>query len=371
MKKTALLLLTAMLLASNAEAKDKETISITPVGQDADAANDGIIYTLPKTIVRIKVEAEVTIKKAGPFYRYSNKFLNLTNVVTEDSKKWEITKVSIDTYGKADNTRRFKISGAQLPSVVLNTDNILAGINAQCPISNMQQAEEESNADIPEITFDNVKLGGNVLTKTSNAAMAEEVAHSIYKLREKRLSLLGGEDATVLNDEGSYDRVLKEISTLEEEYTSLFAGKTVKMKVVKYYDVEPGAVSLNSTVLFRFSDKDGFMDAMDITGKPVYADIEFAAGGKLNAYSDDSKQRKQNPVTGLRYIMPGEITVKVIDRNVLLAEKTVLCTENGQEATLPLDMITDGCSIILNTTSGTIVSITAQEEKRPTDKKKK
>lgn len=371
MKRIALLALATTLALSNADAKDKETISITPVSQDADAANDGIIYSLPKTIVRVKVEAEVTIKKAGPYYRYSNKYLNLTDVITEDSKKWKISNVSIETYGKADNARRFKISGAPFPSVTLTGDNVLCGINAKCKqVIDDEVVFANNNVNLPEITFDDVRLGGNVLTKTSTAAMAEEVAHSIYKLREKRFSLLGGEDATVLHDEGSYDRVLKEISALEAEYMSLFTGKTETVKVVKYYEMEPGAVSLNNTVLFRFSENEGFMGVMDITGKPVYIDLEFNTDRKVNAYEDNTKQRKQKPVTGLRYIIPGEVTVKIIDRNIQIAEKTILCTENGQEATLPLEMLTDGYSIRFDVTNGSVISISTKEKQGNTEKKK-
>jgi len=369
MKKIALLTLASILAFNSAEAKDKETISITPISQDADAANGGIIFSLPKTVIRVKVEAEVTIKKAGPYYRYSNKFLNLNDVVTEDSKRWEISNVVIESYGKADLARRFKIAGTPMPSVSLDNNGVLCAINAKCSAVNESIEADNATDDIPEITFDNVRLGGNVLTKTSNAAMAEEVAHSIYKLREKRLSLLGGEDATVLNDEGSYDRVLKEISALEEEYISLFAGKIVKAKVVKYFNIEPDDNMMSNTVLFRFSEKEGFMNAMDITGKPVYIDLEFSSDSKVNAYSEDSKLRKQNPVTGLRYIIPGEVTAKVIDRNILLAQKTVPCTQNGQEATLPLSMLSEGYAIIFNTTNGSITSIKAKQEK-PTDKKK-
>jgi len=355
MKKIVTILLAA--IATTLSAKDKETINITPVTQDADAANGGVIYSLPKTMLRIKVDAEVTIRKAGPYYRYSNKFLNLNNVITEDSKTWEIKKVSIESFGVADKNRTYKISGTNIPALKFNSLGVVEGINITSQRAKKHIKQQQSDTELPELNFDNVRLGRNVLTKTSTAAMAEEAALSIYRLRDKRISLLGGEEATILNDEGSYNKVFSEIDSMEKEYLSLFVGKELKVTVTKYYEIEPGATSLTNTVLFRFSETDGFMDAMDIIGKPVYIDIDYSNAYKINAYSDDSKQRKQNPITGFRYILPGTINVKIIDRNILLTETNIQCSQNGKEATLPLEIINNKYSIKFNPTNGALIEI--------------
>ncbi len=358
MIKVATILLALLTAGTSLWAKDKETITITPINQEADAINGNIIYSLPKTMLRIKVEAEVTIRKAGPYYRYSNKFLNLDNVITEDSKTWHIKHVSIESYGTPDKNRTYIISGTQLPAIKLTNNGILEGINISTPTKHKKHTHtNQNNNTIPELTFDNVRLGRNVLTKTSTAAMAEEAALSIYRLRDKRISLLGGEDATILNDEGSYNKVFAEIDRMEQEYLSLFTGKEEKIIITKYFNIEPGATSLTSTVLFRFSESDGFMDAMDITGQPVYIDLDFSAASKINTYSADSKQRKQNPLTGLRYIIPGIINVKIIDRNVLLTEADIPCSQNGQEATLPISLLDGSHSIKLNTINGSLIEI--------------
>lgn len=371
MKRISAILIVALASLTALQAKEKETITITPVSQDADAANGGIIYSLPKTMLRIKVEAEVTIRKAGPYYRYSNKFLNLNNVITEDSKTWTIKSVSIEPYGIPDANRTYKISGTELPSIQLTNSGIVECINAKTTTHKERAHKHATHSNtntIAEPTFDNVKLGRNVLTKTSTAAMAEETALSIYRLRDKRTSLLGGEDATILNDEGSYNKVLSEIDKLEAEYLTLFAGKEEKTIVTKYFEIEPGSTSLTSTVLFRFSETDGFMDAMDITGKPVYIDIDYSQKTKINAYPTDSKQRKQNPISGFRYIIPGTINVKIIDRNLLLTEVNIRCTQNGQEASLPTTTLTNS-TIRLNTSNGSIAEIcTNKNDDKPSKK---
>lgn len=361
-------LLMSTLCGIDARAKDKETVVVTPIENDADAANGGIIYALPKTMLRVRVEAELTICKTGPYYKYSNKFLNLSNVITEDSKKWSITNVTIDSYGAADYSRRFKISGDALPDVMLTPDGILAAINAKTKIEDCGVAADTDDK-IEPITFDDVHLGRSVLTKTSTAAMAEEAALTIYRLRDKRFSLLGGEDATILNDMGSYEKVIDEINKLEAEYISLFAGKTEKHKVVRYYEIDPSASAMTNHVLFRFSENEGFMSAMDITGKPVYIDYEFNKDANVNEFADGSKMRKQNPVSGLRYIIPGSIAVKIIDRNILLSEKVLPCTQCGQVATLPLSTLSNS-RIKFDTTNGSLKSIEAKTIDSKDQKKK-
>lgn len=357
MKRKIFLLFAIVLAMSCADAKEKPEVKVTPVGSEADAANGGVIYALPKTMLRIKVEAEVVVRKVGPYYKYSNKYLNISDVVTEDAVSWRLLSASIESYGVADYSRRYLISsvGADIPSVALSSDGVLMGVNADVAQSFLP-AGECTDASLPEISFDDVRLGRSVLTKTSTTAMAEEIALSIYRLRDKRMSLLGGEDATILNDEGSYSKVLSEIDALEDSYMSLFAGKVVKKRVVKYFDVEPGATSTSGSVLFRFSEKDGFMDALDIAGKPVYVDVEFEAN-KVNALSADSKLRQKAPITGLRYLIPGTMYVKVVDRNRPLAEGKFLCSQHSQEASLAPEVLSDGYSVVLNQHTGALVNL--------------
>lgn len=358
MKKIFILAAALFAIAPAAQPKDKETITVTAVTADADAANNGLIYSLPQTVVTVRVTAELTIRKAGPYYKYSNKCLNLSNVITDDSQTWRIVAAEIGSYGIADASRRYKItaSGTSLPQIALTDDNILAAINGDYIDEFVDQ--QDISPEIPELNFDDVKLDKSVLTKTSTAAMAEEAALTIYRLREQRMSLLGGEDATVLNDRGSYDRVLEEIERLENEHLSLFVGKTVTLRFVRYFQLVPDVSGTTSTVLFRFSEQQGFLGAMDLNGKPVYVDVAFDKSTRLSEYAASSKQRQAEPADGLRYIMPGSMNVKVIDRNILLAEDNILCSQNGQIVTLPASLLLESDrQIIFNTTNGALRSI--------------
>lgn len=359
MKKTTLLIAALTMTAICAVAKDKEaTARVTPIAQDADAANGGLIYSLPTTALRITVEAELTIEKEGPFYRYSNKYLNLSDVVKEDRETWRLVGASVDTYGVADAEHTYKITtqGADVPALVLNAEGVIEGINAPARCGAINAAEPK--LEKPVVNFDNVHHERTVLARTSSAAMAEETANAIYRLREKRLSLLGGEDATILHDKGSYEQVLAQIDSLEAEYTSLFAGKKMTIRVSRTYTYVPQRGGESSGVLLRFSATNGFLDAMDLTGKPVYVDVAFADQSKLNEYADGSKQRKEAPVTGLRYIRPSLMNVKVIDRTIVLWQGDVRCSQGGQILSLPASVLLNpNAVVVFDTATGALQSI--------------
>lgn len=358
MKKIAICTLMAMIATTaTLQAKEKSEVRVIEVGQDVDAANEGVIFALPTTMLRVRVEAEVEMCKVGPYYRYSNKYLNLTDVITEDKTTWRLISATISSYGKSgdQNTQKYKMiaMNAVCPSVCTTSDGVIMGVNveAQQPINETISQELE----LPILTFDNVQLDRTILTKTSTATMAEEVALSIYDLRDKRLSLLGGEEPVVLQDAGSYEKVLSEIDRLEKDLVSMFAGKRVKVRVVKYYDIMPDCYGASSQVLLRFSDKDGFLDAMDLNGKPVYVDMSFTKPAQVNALSAQSKERRAKPLYGLRYIQPATVNVKVIDRNKLIGESNVLCSQGGQILTLPADvLLQSNVSIKLSPVTGAL-----------------
>ena len=369
----AALALMALAAGAGASAQTKNAaITVSAVGTDADEANGGFVYALPQTVIRFRVEAEVTQRKVGPFYRYSKKYLNIDNVITDDETQWQLKSVSIGTRGTADRNRRFRVAatgGAAMPVFGLTADGVLATVGAVPMPAERPAADDAAEPDLTELNFDDVPLDNSVLTKTSTAAMAEETAFAIYRLRQQRMSLLNGEAQSHLPDAESYAAVLARLDEVERQYVSLFAGKEVRQKVVRYFELVPDRFTPAGTVLFRFSTQKGFLDVMDLNGTPVYADVTIHNDQRLSELPATSKQRKQSPLTGLRYVLPGRVTVKVIDRNIPMAEATVDCAQTGQVATLPPAMAAPGLVLRFDTTTGAM--LTVGMEPRPDAGKKK
>lgn len=339
LRKIAALVMAAM-MALPALAGDNQTIKVTPVAQDADAANGGVIYALPKTVVQIKLTAQVVVSSVGPYYQYSTRFLNLTDVVTENSTKWKLTSADIIPVGRVDFSRRYKISASAnsaLPSIALTPDGVISAINTNgaAPVV----ATESEAPEIKYATFAEVPLSQSVLARTSKAAMAEECAQTIYSLRAARVGIITGQVDNRLADAGSMSQALANIDKLERQHVELFAGRRDTITVTKIIEVTPDYNGANNIVPARFSESSGFVDAMDLSGKPIYVDLEFDDSAKVNEYAATSKQRQSDPLTGLFYMIPGNVSIKVMDRNILLTQKTIRCTQNGQVANLPANQI--------------------------------
>ena len=366
MKLNILIAALALAVCPASLAKETPSVSVSPVTQDADALNGGIVYALPQTVLRIKLTAQVIVESVGPYYQYSTRYLNLTDVVTQNQSHWSLVSAQVETVGCADYSKRFKVSAmdaAQLPSLALAADGVLLAVNGapalpESPVSEAQPVISYANfADVP--------LSQSALSRTSKAAQAEDVAQTIYALRSARISLISGDkEVASLPDAGSYQLALSRIDNLERQYVELFAGRRDTITVVKYVDVTPDYNGANSVIPVRFSQTAGFVDALDLTGKPVYVDFEFSDASKLNALPEGSKQRAASPLTGLRYCVPGLLSVKVLDRNILLCQTQVRCSQNGQVAALPAAMITSH-AISLDPATGALISVVAIPSSTP------
>lgn len=354
------------LCAANAVAGDKggRSATVTPVSQDADAANGGLVYALPRTALRVQLTAKAVVETAGPFYQYSTRLLNLTDVVTRNAVSWSLVTADVQTVGVPDYAKRFKVmptDGVGMPSLSLSPEGVLLAVNAEpsdeaCPPAALAQPA------VRFADFSGVPLSQSTLSRTSNAAMAEDAAQSIYALRAARLSLISGDREASLPDVGSLREALARIDAMERQLVELFAGRRDTVFVTRAVDVVPDYDGENSVIPLRFSESDGFVDALDLTGKPVYVDFEFSDANKLNAFPEGSKARKSKPLNGLRYCVPSCLSVRVLDRNIPLCQKSVLCSQGGQVAELPAQMIATH-AIVLDPATGAVRSASVLPQK--------
>lgn len=335
MRKTILLTLLLLVGAVGVNAqKTNAKVHVVPVQMDADAAHNGVVYALPQTVIRVRVEAEVAVKKTGPYYRFSQKYLNLSQVVKEDEVTWEIKQIRFSGVAIPHPDWRYKVTAeGKVAAAMINLtgNGILQGVQLSGPTAEWVQPVADLQVVLPEVNFDEVPLGEEILTKTSSAAMAEETAYAIYRLRKKRIELLGGELGA--KDAPALQTALAELDRLEQAYLSLFAGKIHRQTVVRYFDYIPDPASPESSVLFRFSAQNGFADRMDLNGTPVYIEAKplgFKAYAELPAGA-----KRPAELNGLRYVIPGTVLVRVIDRNKPLAEQQMSVAQMGQVATLP------------------------------------
>ncbi|PWD97846.1 DUF4831 family protein [Marinilabilia rubra] len=337
------------------------------LAKEDQSISDGIIYNLPSTIIKVEITATETVEKKGPYYRYSQRFLNLTDIITEDKTYWTINGAKISTSSIPDPDRTFYITSEGTPSgaaVNLTPDGILKGLNLS-GITKKTLEEEEVELRKPESTdkedmsFNDIPFTEEQLIKTSSAATAEEVAAEIYRLRDARRRLIESDMQKLPPDNGAYERLLKEIDRLESQYLSLFRGKRQTTSVTKTFTFLPDPGQPANQVLCRFSSQKGFTNTIDMSGTPVYIEVQADTKDKEPDLPQiDQTQKEEKERSGLYYCRPAKATVKIIDRTVLLNEKEILVGQFGSMHQLPASLLDNpDTAVKMDSKTGAILEI--------------
>ncbi|WP_439185239.1 DUF4831 family protein [Carboxylicivirga taeanensis] len=337
-------------------------VDVQDVTTMSNAAGNVLLYSLPTTVVRVNVEVEKTISRVGPFYRYSQKMLNISDVVTENKEEWRIKSINIETYGKPNPDRQYAISftgQCAAPFVNLTPSGILAGINNESSVSAsyLKDFTQPVIPTINDVNFNDVPMIEKQMVKTSTAAMAEETANYIYKIRKRRFKILASDYEQLPPDGQSYEVMVRELNKLEKQHMELFVGKTETFTITKSFDIVPDKMSTSNDVLFRFSTVKGIVDKMDVSGSPVYFELDTQDFKNLQG-SANVIDKKQDVRNGLFYIKPGKGLVKIIDKNVLVKEKEVYLSQYGQVVSMPANVLErDDVRIRIDSATGALQSI--------------
>ncbi|GAO31575.1 DUF4831 family protein [Geofilum rubicundum] len=328
-----------LVLAGCTANQSLSTGSVEPVGADAPTGH-GLHYYLPKTAIQVEMIAEKRIQKVGPFYRFAQRFLNISDVITEDKEEWQIVGAKIHTVGVPDKAKLFRVNTSGAPSMAalnLTPEGVLKGLNWSGSTHSAEKTTplmQEKVIEKDDVNFRDAPLTEEQLIKSSTAAMAEEVAKEIYHLREMRHAVISGE-VTV---GGSLEAALDEMARLEEAYLALFTGKVKTQRVSRFYDYVPGPEKSINTVLLRFSAQNGFLDHMDVSGTPVYLEVEV--GEELPSEDFLALEDEKSPNRrGLAYNVPALARVKIIDRTLLLNSGEVYLAQYGQLLRLPANLL--------------------------------
>ncbi len=363
-KKIGSIVAFAIVLVSCAtEVPVSSVVNVQNVNKLSNATVNSLVYSLPVTIIRVEVEAEKTISKSGPFYRYSKKMLNVNGVVLEDKEEWMLKSVKLYTVGQPDYSKRFSVmsSGSNIASLLnLTPEGILVGVNMnnqQKYTTSLKSNIENKMPTTDDVNFDAVPMLEKQLSKTSTAAMAEETANLIYKIRKRRLKILASDFPVLPPDGKSYEVTVSELNKLEKELVELFVGKKSSYTLTKTFDFIPDSMSVDNSVLCRFSSQKGILNSTDLSGTPIYIEISVEKPRALpsgRVVLDDMEPLKQ----GLFYCVPAKGSIKIVDKNILLLEEDVLLGQYGQLISLPVDLLQkDNIRIELDSVTGALKNI--------------
>ena len=174
------------------------------------------------------------------------------------------------------------------------------------------------------------------IVEKSMEKKAEETAGMILKLRQKRIDIITGDtDATYSGE--AMGAALNELSKLEQEYMSLFYGKSIKDQQTMLFDVVPRAdMAKQMYIAFRISDTQGLLPADDMSGRPVVVELSQETEPISPTMVEQIGQIAKNSIV---YRKPVTMNAKIIDGAKVLLQTRVQVYQFGKIVSFPMALL--------------------------------
>ncbi|TKG96080.1 DUF4831 family protein [Puteibacter caeruleilacunae] len=339
-------------------------------GEAVPTYNEGVAYSLPRTVVGVKVIATQKKFFHGPYFQYAERFLGITNAPSSDNETWTIDRIELTTMAEPDPAQTFKAMGTVASEISLTPEGILAGINTVTDFQaqptytgNLINNEIAPSVVFPDLSLDDFylevedSLNGNSFKPKTIEERAFDVANNITKLRKRRFLTLAANYEQLPPDGKAYEVMVKQLTKMENEYVALFTGKTVMATKEFYFTFVPESANGKGQVIFRFSNNNGVVSKTDLSGSPVMA--EFSVNKALQT-AQQKHTTSTNPAagqSGVYYRMPGNATVKITDGVKTLALDRITVAQFGKLAPVPENILDGTYGIEFHPLTGAIKNI--------------
>lgn len=363
MKYLILIICVIIILPVYGQRKGKEEV-VTP------AFTEGVVYSLPRTGVRIQVQAAKETFRPGLYAAYAEQLLGIKNVKTKAVVNWVIDDIKIDVFSEPDPEQVYKAMGSTAAMVNLSSDGCLAGINLketsdkkENVVTNIvgQKNNFGDNSYFEYFTDSPMYKAGDSTNNFKPVKLPDEqkiskAAQRILECRRIQYEIAAGLVDELHPDGEAYKVSLKELKKIEEDYLSLFVGKSIYEKETFGFDYIPKSGG-KSEAVFRVSEENGIVPANDLSGKPAM--IEFEIDKDLTQkYTGLIKS--DNPAaghSGVFYRIPGRATIRIVyDMNVIATTRATIA-QFGAVAPFPEEMLNGEYVIGLNPETGSVKTI--------------
>ena len=299
--------------------------------------NFGITYSLPKTSLIINAEVKKSTCKAGPYYKYAEKYLGVKEVVTEDKVFYELGKITLFNKGVPDPEQTYIVEfkgGTVAPYAYLTEEGLLCSINAEyAPVESEMDIARKNKSKAVRVADASV-YSEELLMAGSVAKQAEVAAKQIYRIRESRLNILTGDADNLPPDGEAMKLVIQQLEEQEKALVNLFTGIIVE-EIIDYDVTLTPHDDLDKEIIFRFSSLLGIVDADDLGGTPVYFNLK--ATDRAPMLDEKEAARKEKSLKGIIYNIPGKANVDIQMNKKTLYKGEVQITQFGtQEGLAPV-----------------------------------
>lgn len=339
--------------------------NVMPLSDKSGVSAGSLVYGLPLTVVDIEIEAERIIEKPGPYSRYAESLLGLTDIIKSDNESWSIRSIRINTHQELDPEEFYVIEASSLFQtnvLALKKTGLILDINPQIYNSHTD-IYTDTETDLRSLRIfdlgadeyfqdqrDTVYRTVNVDTafikvpylvtkkqKLTIDQLAEKAAVRLMEMRDGKHLILTGE-TNIFPQDGA---AINEMNRLEKEYTELFTGKTLKDKHTMNYQIIPEKDMAGKQItVCTFSELTGPGPSTQKSGTPVT--IEFIPAMKtknLKMLSTQSKESSSQKYSKLYYRVPDVVSVKTVYGNEIINTSRKLIYQFGEVISLPENYI--------------------------------
>ena len=335
----------------------------------ASGPAEGVIYTLPQTGIRVYIKATRERFVNGPFCMYAQKMLGVDNAPTTSSERWNLDEMRLETFSEPDPDQVHKALGQAAQLVSLTESGILAGINADVKTqeSGIQtQSFLTKNLD-KQVKFTDMSIWSfyspadstkkfKMISKNMDQKAAE-AAETIFNLRNSRFGLLTNANAEPLPDGKSFEVMTQELGKMEENYLSLFIGKSARQTYEFSFDYIPGQKTVKGEVFFRFSEDRGVLPKSDLSGRPIVIEVNKSENLASKQIGLSTSENPETGKSGLYYRMPGMAEIRILDGSTQLAGARAPIAQFGTTAPVPENLLDGNHRLEFYPNTGAVKSI--------------
>ena len=321
-------------------------------------APNQFVFYYPKTVLTFQVTCLREQFIPGPYANYSRKYIGATPFESTTKENWRMLHVSLLKSNEPDFSRLFSVEGT--PSEVakvfraVNSGNVFVDEKQQGVLGIPEVFPQASFLDMgvtPFISneksvfytsvqvdsgFVRVPVQKNIVVESNLENKAKEAAEFIFSLRKRRFDIVSGE-VDHAQDGKALEVSLAELKRLEDSYLSLFVGKVLSDTVSFSYSYVPTSATSQNSILFRFSEDRGVLNADDLSGRPVM--LELVAEKNQESLKLLGAPATPKGTVLFPYLFPEVCSVALTDgKNSLLRKRTPI-NQLGQVVYFPVSIL--------------------------------
>ena len=367
MRSRLFLLFSMLLITATSFSQKKDDKKKT--GTETGVFNGGVVYSLPRTGIRIYVDVTQERYFRGPYADYASKYLGIKGSSSSDGETWKITGIKMETFGEPDPNEVHKAKGAVSSLLSLSGNGTLLGINCtvkgepeKSPSTDFTPSMEMPHEIWPDLSMHSFISGkdsthiGNDKFKTFEEKAAE-AAKDIIKMRKKKAMVLAAKNEKVQPDGQAYQVMVDELRKAISDYESLFIGKSIKLTHNYVFEVVPETKGNKAIVAFRFSTATGVFPESNVSAKAVMLEIDPNNELSKNAETAAASTSGETNSTGLFYRTPGQVVARLLSGSDVLAQARFSMAQYGVVTPLPDGLLNGEYSIEIHPITGAIKRI--------------